>query len=205
MPQAWREHWGSDIEHDLDAQERRDRLVQSLGNLTLVKGNFNSLLSNRPWTDTEASERGLGKDGKRDFLLKHSQLKLNADLVAEHAQSWSEEDILRRGDELVAGITKIWPRPDGSSGELAAPATTIVDDSTPAPSVDAEEAPAGGSAAGAAFARPAGRVVTHTGKYRALWTWLIDQDRSEIRLTFADVEQILGLPVPNSARVYMAH
>lgn len=82
MPVAWREHWGSDIT-DPVAGFRRDDRVQTLGNLTLVNGKLNPTLSNRPWTDAEAGNRGLGTKGKRDFLLQHSQLKLNAALVYE--------------------------------------------------------------------------------------------------------------------------
>ena len=51
-----------------------------LGNLTLVNGKLNPTLSNRPWTDAEADDHGLGNKGKRDYLLQHSELKLNAAL-----------------------------------------------------------------------------------------------------------------------------
>jgi Protein of unknown function (DUF1524) len=77
MPQAWREHWGTG-EVDDAAAAARDRLVQSLGNLPLVTGKLNPSLSNRPWTSHEATARGLTASGKRDELLRHSELKLNA-------------------------------------------------------------------------------------------------------------------------------
>ncbi|MGH4022529.1 MAG: HNH endonuclease family protein [Pseudonocardiaceae bacterium] len=51
MPQAWREHWSADIDGDEVAALRRDQMVHTLGNLTLVSGKLNPTLSNRPWTD----------------------------------------------------------------------------------------------------------------------------------------------------------
>ena len=48
-------------------------------------------------------------------------------------------------------------------------------------------------------------LTRRTGKYRQLWQWLQDQGRDEIRLTFADVEQVLGMPLPQSARRHPTH
>lgn len=47
--------------------------------------------------------------------------------------------------------------------------------------------------------------ASHTGKYRQLWQWLQDQGRDEIRLTFADIEEVLGMPLPQSARRHPTH
>ncbi|MGH3628586.1 MAG: DUF262 domain-containing protein [Sciscionella sp.] len=117
MPQAWREHWGADIEGDEVAALHRDRIVHTLGNLTLVSGTLNPTLSNRPWTDAEARNRGLGSPGKRSYLLRHSQLTLNSEIVAEHESSWTEQNIAGRTAQLIERMTRIWPRP--------APATAI--------------------------------------------------------------------------------
>ncbi len=81
MPRAWREYWGGDIYSEGEAMER-DTLIHTLGNLTLVNSKLNPAMSNRPWTDAEALSCGLGKTGKRSELLKHSTLKVNADLIA---------------------------------------------------------------------------------------------------------------------------
>lgn len=111
MPVAWREHWGADLAGDPVGAFRRDDRVHTLGNLTLVNGKLNPTLSNRPWTDVEASERGLGTSGKRDYLLKHSQLKLNANLVYEHPEEWTEQAIIERNLALVNRILRIWDCP----------------------------------------------------------------------------------------------
>ncbi len=46
---------------------------------------------------------------------------------------------------------------------------------------------------------------THTGKYRALWQHLRTHPRDEWRATFAEVEEVLGFPLPPSSRRYTAH
>ena len=48
-------------------------------------------------------------------------------------------------------------------------------------------------------------MPAHDGKYRQLWAWLRQQDRDEIQLDFTETEQILGIPLPPSARVHLPH
>lgn len=198
MPRAWRDHWGKDIAADPVAAIRRDRLVQSIGNLTLVTGKFNSVLSNRPWTNPGADESGLGGEGKRGYLQRHSELKLNSTLVAEHEAAWTEDDIRRRSADLVDRLARIWPTPVGAvtpeqvvgRASLAASHDAVVEPAaTPADPDDDDDVVA----------------EEHTGKYQALWRWLNDQDADEIHLSFAQVEQILDLPLPPSARTHLPH
>ncbi len=112
MPQSWQEHWGADIAGDPVAALRRDGCVQLLGNLTLVTGKLNPAMSNRPWAVQEAVARGLGGEGKHGYLLRHSQLNLNAEIVAEHQDVWTEGDIRARTDSLIGRVVSIWPRPE---------------------------------------------------------------------------------------------
>lgn len=119
MPVAWREHWGADTT-DLAAGFRRDDRVQALGNLTLVNGRLNPTLSNRPWTGGETAGRGLGAKGKRDFLLHHSELKLNAALVYDHPTKWTEELIRARTTALTSRLLMVWPCPaDATQPDVA--------------------------------------------------------------------------------------
>lgn len=187
LPQGWREYWGSDIEGDVAAQIQRDRALHTLGNLTLVSGRLNPALSNRPWTDHEAVGRGLAA-GKRTWLLDHSELKLNADLVA-HEAGWTEADIAARAQRLAHVIARIWPRP--------------ADAATPAGQMPAEVDPA----ANEPTASEEDDVSTsgHSGKYRALWAWLGDQVADEIPVTFAQVEEVLGMDLPPSVRNHLPH
>lgn len=53
--------------------------------------------------------------------------------------------------------------------------------------------------------RQRARQDQHTGKYRPLWQWLIEQHSDAVNLTFADVERVLGFPLPPSSRNHPAH
>jgi hypothetical protein len=109
MPQAWRDHWTlPGLEDPKLEAVSRDAAVQSLGNLTLVTDSLNPSLSNRPWTDAEARQRGLGSTGKCSELARYSTMLLNRDIVSK--EGWTEETISLRTHDLVERIAKIWPR-----------------------------------------------------------------------------------------------
>lgn len=172
LPQAWREHWTTGITSESDAAER-DSLMHTLGNLTLVNGKLNPALSNRPWTDEQAVERGLGPTGKRTELAKHSTLKLNADLVHGAAAAWDHDLIRARTAELTQAVLEIWPAPQ----ELARRA------------VPAQRDPL-----------PSGDEPSAEGKYQPLTQWLLAQVAEELPVTFDDLEDVLGTPLAPSAR-----
>jgi hypothetical protein len=101
MPQSWQSNWPlpaglTDLE--------RDRLVQTLGNLTLLSTKLNSSVSNGPW---------LGEDGKKaalnekDVLLLYSKVQMVGNL------GWTEELIRSRTSELTTMILDIWKAPEG--------------------------------------------------------------------------------------------
>lgn len=48
-------------------------------------------------------------------------------------------------------------------------------------------------------------IVEHTGKYRALWSWLQTQTQSQLSLSFSDVEEVLGFSLPASSRRHLPH
>jgi hypothetical protein len=100
LPQTWQEHWPL-ADRTEQAALDRDRRLQTLGNLTLVTGKLNPTLSNRPWTDAESTAHGAGGQGKRSYLLQHSQLKLNAHLVAENQSEWTDAIIRDRSLHLA--------------------------------------------------------------------------------------------------------
>ena len=45
----------------------------------------------------------------------------------------------------------------------------------------------------------------HSGKYQALSGWLAGQDLDTVRVSFAEIEEILGFPLPPSSRRHPAH
>ena len=101
MPRSWRGVWprpqrGTGPE---EPEERRDRLLDSLGNLTLLTQPLNSALSNGPWVD------------KRRGISGHSTLFLNKDLLAYSSRSdqWNEGAIHARAVRLHRAFVNAWP------------------------------------------------------------------------------------------------
>ena len=45
----------------------------------------------------------------------------------------------------------------------------------------------------------------HTGKYRPLWEWLLKRERTEIRVSFSELERLTGITLPDSCRAHPAH
>jgi uncharacterized protein with ParB-like and HNH nuclease domain len=101
MPQGWRNNWPLAEGQDASA---RDRIVQTIGNLTLLNGKFNPYQSDRPWIDSVVPE-----GGKRKNLEAHTVLFLNKALC--QYSSWGEEQIAARAEALFELALEIWPRP----------------------------------------------------------------------------------------------
>ncbi len=119
MPQGWRSFWDGDVAGDLEASARRDHVINTIGNLTLVTQKLNVTLSNRPWTDAEAQEVApTGKEagvGKRSLLNRFSVLMLNKEVVQQHPEVWTEQDIHDRSRVIAERATQIWTRPASRS------------------------------------------------------------------------------------------
>lgn len=79
--------------------ERRRKLLHTLGNLTLLTGPLNSSISNGPFAE------------KRPQIAANSALRLNARFQDHSLVTWSEDDIVKRADDLFRLATSIWPSP----------------------------------------------------------------------------------------------
>lgn len=110
MPQSWYTHWPISESDTTDAgaaerdpikeqkaQQRRERLVNTLGNLTLITGSLNPSLSNSAWAN------------KRPELKKFSKLNLNQYFHGTEADEWDETAIERRTAYLFEQLARIWP------------------------------------------------------------------------------------------------
>lgn len=76
----------------------RDHLLQSIGNLTLVTGELNASMSNRPFAEKKAS------------LYANSLLMLNRKICGH--DSWDINEIRDRAEELILYFYEIWPSLD---------------------------------------------------------------------------------------------
>lgn len=98
MPQKWAKHWPLPTHLDLEtATERREDLIHDFGNLTVITQPLNSAVSNGPAAQ------------KLPELAHFAALRLNA--YFQSRTSWTEADILERGEKLFEHAKKIWPRP----------------------------------------------------------------------------------------------
>lgn len=82
-----------------DAAAGRNRIVQAVGNLTLVNGKLNPTLSNGSWAIA------------RRELAKHGVLHVNKELLEKAADSWDEESIGERGNRLADLVISVWAGP----------------------------------------------------------------------------------------------
>lgn len=109
MPKAWEKNWPmsdgsfakSSIDRLLDDEsneeaDNRDRLVNTIGNLTLLTQPLNSSLQNGSWSD------------KKPEIMKQSSLALNRELV--DTAVWNDAAMMERGSAMFLVARTIWPR-----------------------------------------------------------------------------------------------
>jgi len=113
LPQNWLDHWplpdgssglaGAELwetdEADPRAQatRRRNEMLQTLGNLTVLSQPLNSKVSNASW------------EAKKPQLLAASLLPINQQLYS--VDKWDETAIDRRSNELFERALRLWPSP----------------------------------------------------------------------------------------------
>jgi len=109
MPQSWQDNWPIPAEVLKDgngaitemstaiAKERRERLINTIGNLTLITSSLNPALSNGAWSE------------KKPELLAFSRLNLTRYFHSEAAQNWTEKEIQLRTQSLCEQLLEIWP------------------------------------------------------------------------------------------------
>ena len=127
MPRGWRRYWNPEPILDPVGEQRRDNLVNTIGNLTLVTRSLNASLSNRPWTDDDAcglKEGGQPGRGKRHLLDEFSLLVLNKNIVSNNVSAWTDKDIANRGEAMTKDVCMVWPGPDTQVQDAAFKAAT---------------------------------------------------------------------------------
>ena len=93
MPIKWEANWSKKSMNDL-AKLQRGKKIKTLGNLTLVTGKLNSTMQNSGWQT------------KKNFLLKHSMLKITTNYLSKN--DWNESEIEKRAKDLAEMGLKIW-------------------------------------------------------------------------------------------------
>ncbi len=119
MPQSWVESWpladgktGLTYEEleDVDpadpvviATKRRNALIHSVGNLTILTGALNPSVSNSAWKT------------KKPQIMKYSLLPINQ--LLHNQDVWDEDTIEQRSKQLFKTALKLWPSPGQFSPE----------------------------------------------------------------------------------------
>ena len=100
MPQSWRDCWPEPapvVGSEETGDDRRGRLINTFGNLTLLTQALNSSVSNGPYSD------------KRPEIARQSLLRMNA-WFQDH-DTWDEAAIETRGKALFGYARRLWPHP----------------------------------------------------------------------------------------------
>lgn len=103
LPQEWKPNYPMPedlpLREDESAETRRQRLINTVGNLTLLTDSLNIAISNGPFL------------GKAQEIAALSDLRINAEFRERELKSWDEHDVLERGARLFETAKVIWPRP----------------------------------------------------------------------------------------------
>lgn len=107
MPQGWKGSWplpyGTEAEKVV-AEDKRNIIIHTIGNLTLVNKRLNSSMSNGPW------------EHKRAELHDYTTLMLNKKLVSE--PHWDDDSIRTRSQWMAELVSECWPGPDSQAWGL---------------------------------------------------------------------------------------
>lgn len=108
LPQSWELSDYDDLEfEDVEARARRNRLLHTFGNLTLLTQSLNSSVSNGPFLDTTDSE-GTLVEGKRTMICRYSLLWMNSYFQSIKCEGWNEDEIAKRGASLFEQARRVW-------------------------------------------------------------------------------------------------
>lgn len=111
MPQGWASTPHYPLANGSNEESaRRNQMVQTFGNLTLLTQSLNSSVSNGPFLDTSVNNDTKMIEGKRTLICRYSLLNLNAYLQSKNR--WAEADITERAEVLLGQALRLWQLPD---------------------------------------------------------------------------------------------
>ncbi|WP_166831852.1 DUF262 domain-containing protein [Thalassoroseus pseudoceratinae] len=98
MPQHWHGNWAlPNDKPQVEAELEREKLLHTVGNLTLLTKKLNPSVSNSGWLTKKAA------------LEEHSGLAMNRSIIKK--KDWTEEEITKRSERLSKLALSIWNRP----------------------------------------------------------------------------------------------
>ena len=100
MPKKWQNHWA--FSGDPLAAEKRDRLLLTLGNLTIITQNLNASIRDADWATKKAGKGDRG--GLKDYA---DGIEIFSKCLDQPV--WDESTIQARAEKLAAWALQIWP------------------------------------------------------------------------------------------------
>ena len=100
------------------ARVRRERLLHTFGNLTLLTQPMNSALSNGPYADQYDQNGTRTAEGKRSGL-RDGLLSLNSWFQRPEITEWNDARIEGRGAQLLEQAVACWPHPPAEPAQIS--------------------------------------------------------------------------------------
>ena len=100
------------------ARVRRERLLHTFGNLTLLTQPMNSALSNGPYADQYDQNGTRTAEGKRSGL-RDGLLSLNSWFQRPEITEWNDARIEERGAQLLEQAVACWPHPPAEPAQIS--------------------------------------------------------------------------------------
>lgn len=99
MPKKWRNHWVHTLSSD--DMVKRDRILLTLGNLTIITSSLNSSIRDADW-----NSKKMGTDGHQGLNSYSSEIQIINQFLQE--VEWDEAVIEKRADYLASEANRIW-------------------------------------------------------------------------------------------------
>ncbi|MFE3016022.1 DUF262 domain-containing protein [Streptomyces sp. NPDC059256] len=196
--QQWFDLLAEETEDGESPGELHERLVHTLGNLTL--SGDNARLSNHPFH-------------RKQEILDSSALRMNQHIAAQ--DRWGRAEILARADELAERAVRLWPGPieglvradewagwqELRAALLAMPAGTWTAYGDLAALIGTHANPVGQHIAAHPGLHGAHRVLTSDGRISDGFRWS-DEQRTDDPRTLLEAE---GIPFDQASRAHRSH
>lgn len=99
MPKKWRNHWT--IPSKPEDQEKRDRILKTIGNLTIITQPLNSSIRDSEW-----NVKLYGRNGKEGLIKYAAGIEICGEVLK--CPEWNEVEIDLRKDKLVKLVNGFW-------------------------------------------------------------------------------------------------
>lgn len=107
MPKKWRNNWNKSELTEIQ-KEQRDKILRTLGNLTIITKKLNSSISDADW---EAKKSGKGNHkGLNEYA---NGIEIFSKYLSK--KDWNEDCIKERAEELCKlSVDKVWSLQDNN-------------------------------------------------------------------------------------------